>query len=185
VIADPVGDPNPRVTSDALAADPAIGMPCSCCMATRSREQWKHRPRWPARGNAGSRSTGAAARAVEVGAYGPEALHGGVLVVADALGWPRLDLLGHWLASAVAWMKAAAHPERPRTLITVSTPHGTECVDPRASRQSLSIGGLGVVELFRTPGAAERALRDDALRLLSPHTGSNATSRRFSLRRAR
>jgi pimeloyl-ACP methyl ester carboxylesterase len=71
--------------------------------------------------NARSRSTGAAARAVEVGAYGPAALHGDVLAGADLLGWPRLDLVGHWLASAVAWMKAAAHPERPRTLTTVST----------------------------------------------------------------
>jgi hypothetical protein len=52
-----------------------------------------------------SSATGAAARAVEVGAYGPEALHRDVLVVADALGWPRLDLVGHWLPSAAAWMK--------------------------------------------------------------------------------
>jgi pimeloyl-ACP methyl ester carboxylesterase len=83
-----------------------------------------------------------------------------VLGVADSLGWPRFDLVGHDWGSAVAWMTAAAHSARLRTLTTVSTPHGAALVhalrdDPDQRSRS------AYFELFRTPGEAERELLDE------------------------
>lgn len=93
-------------------------------------------------------------RPAALAAYGPEELIGDVLAVADALGWERFDLVGHDWGSAVAWMTAAAHPERLRTLNTVSTPHGAAMSaalreDPDQRRRSEYFA------LFRTAGKAE------------------------------
>lgn len=55
--------------------------------------------------------------------YGIDELVGDVCAMADELGWPRFDLVGHDWGGAVAWWTAGAHPERLRTLSVVSTPH--------------------------------------------------------------
>jgi pimeloyl-ACP methyl ester carboxylesterase len=99
-------------------------------------------------------------RPTDVAAYGPEELIGDVLAVADELGWQRFDLIGHDWGSAVAWMTAAAHPKRVRTLNTVSTPHGAAMAaaireDPDQQRRSEYIA------LFRTHGEAERDLLEN------------------------
>ena len=99
-------------------------------------------------------------RPTDVAAYGPEELIGDVLAVADALGWERFDLIGHDWGSAVAWMTAVAHPERLRTLNTVSTPHGaamTAAIREDSDQQRRS----EYVALFRTPGEAERNLLEN------------------------
>jgi pimeloyl-ACP methyl ester carboxylesterase len=46
-----------------------------------------------------------------------------VLAIADALGWQRFDLVGHDWGAVVAWIAAAEHPERVRSLMAVSVPH--------------------------------------------------------------
>ncbi|WP_245745681.1 alpha/beta fold hydrolase [Nocardia altamirensis] len=46
-----------------------------------------------------------------------------VLAIADALGWKRFDLVGHDWGAVVAWIAAAEHPERVRSLTAVSVPH--------------------------------------------------------------
>ena len=91
--------------------------------------QWEHQ--LAALGDAGFRGVAfdqrgysPGIRPAEVDAYAPDELVGDVLRVAAALGWPRFDLVGHDWGSAVAWMVAAAHPDRLRSLTAVSTPHG-------------------------------------------------------------
>lgn len=50
-------------------------------------------------------------------------LTGDVLAIADALGWRAFDLVGHDWGATLAWLVAAEHPARVRTLTAVSMPH--------------------------------------------------------------
>ena len=92
-------------------------------------------------------------------------LVGDVLAVADACGLGRFDLVGHDWGAMVAWVVAARHPDRVRTLTAVSVPH------PRAFAAAFGGGGSGgsddadqrqrsaYIEVFRAEGGvAERAL---------------------------
>lgn len=86
-------------------------------------------------------------------------LTGDVLAIAGALGWQRpFDLVGHDWGATLAWLVAAEHPERVRTLCAVSTPH---------------------------PGAFAEALREDEDQMLrSQHlqlyrSGSGTTEKRL------
>lgn len=153
-------------TFDALAAGPDDGRPVLLLHGfPECAEQWEHQ--LGALAEAGCRAVAFDQRGYSPGvrpsavdAYAPEELIGDVIAVADALGWPRFDLVGHDWGSAVAWMAAAAHPERLRTLTTVSTPHGAALRDalrndPDQQRRS------AYFELFRTPGEAERKLLEE------------------------
>jgi pimeloyl-ACP methyl ester carboxylesterase len=97
-----------------------------------------------------------------------------VLGVADHFGLDRFDLVGHDWGAMVAWVVAARHPERLRTLTAVSVPH------PRAFAAAFGTGGgaeggadgdaagpgdedqrqrSSYIEVFRAGGGvAERAL---------------------------
>jgi pimeloyl-ACP methyl ester carboxylesterase len=56
-------------------------------------------------------------------AYRMEELVGDVLALVDALGSPRVHLVGHDWGGSVAWAIAERHPERLRSLTVLSTPH--------------------------------------------------------------
>ncbi len=169
-MADPLAIPTSAGTFDALGAGPEEGRPVLLLHGfPESAEQWEHQLASLER--AGYRAVAfdqrgysPGVRPLEVDAYGPEELIGDVLAVADALGWPRFDLVGHDWGSAVAWMTAMAHPERLRTLTTLSTPHGA------ALRQALR-GDVDQQQrsayfaLFRRPVEPERELLEgDGLR---------------------
>ncbi|MBK1786982.1 alpha/beta fold hydrolase [Prauserella cavernicola] len=62
-------------------------------------------------------------RPENVADYAIEHLVDDVVAMADALGWARFDLVGHDWGGAVAWWTADAHPERLRSVTSVSTPH--------------------------------------------------------------
>src|SRR3954451_15602591 len=165
-MAEPTPITTPAGTFDALAAGPEDGPPVLLLHGfPEDARQWDHQ--LAALASAGYRAVAfdqrgysPGVRPAQVADYGPEALVGDVVAVADALGGTQFDLVGHDWGAAVAWMTAAAHPGRLRTLTTVSTPHGAALVealrsDPDQRRRS------AYFELFRTPGAAERALLDD------------------------
>src|ERR1700686_2023949 len=63
------------------------------------------------------------ARPAAVEDYRVGALVGDVLAVADHWGLERFDLVGHDWGAMVAWVVAARHPDRVRTLTAVSVPH--------------------------------------------------------------
>jgi pimeloyl-ACP methyl ester carboxylesterase len=46
-----------------------------------------------------------------------------VVAMADSLGWQHFDLVGHDWGAAVAWVAAARHAHRIRSLTAVSVPH--------------------------------------------------------------
>jgi pimeloyl-ACP methyl ester carboxylesterase len=110
------------------------------------------------------------ARPPEVGEYRVERLVGDVLGFADALGVERFHLVGHDWGGAVAWQVAGRHPERLRTVTSVSTPH------PGAFRRSIQDGEQrdksSYILFFRSPEAEPFFLDNDAAGLRALYTAS-------------
>ena len=138
-----------------------------CCMGFPSR---------PVNGGHSSTRSGAAgyrcvapdqrgyspgARPETVEAYGIDHLVGDVIDLCDQLGAEQVDLVGHDWGAIVAWVMAAQHPERVRTLTAVSVPTPTHSPSLRVAGQRATRD----VELHRClpcPGdAGERMLRGD------------------------
>jgi pimeloyl-ACP methyl ester carboxylesterase len=110
------------------------------------------------------------ARPTDVGEYRVERLVGDVLGFADALGVERFHLVGHDWGGAVAWQVAGRHPERLRTLTSLSTPH------PAAFRRSIQDGEQrdksSYMLFFRSPEAEPFFLDNDAAGLRALYTAS-------------
>ena len=110
------------------------------------------------------------ARPTDVGDYRVERLVGDVLGFADALGVERFHLVGHDWGGAVAWQVVGRHPERLRTVTSVSTPH------PGAFRRSIQDGEQrdksSYILFFRSPEAEPFFLDNDAALLRALYTAS-------------
>jgi pimeloyl-ACP methyl ester carboxylesterase len=110
------------------------------------------------------------ARPADVAEYRFERLVGDVLGFADALGVERFHLVGHDWGGAVAWQVAGRHPERLRTVTSVSTPH------PGAFRRSIQDGEQrdksSYILFFRSPEAEPFFLDNDAAGLRALYTAS-------------
>jgi pimeloyl-ACP methyl ester carboxylesterase len=110
------------------------------------------------------------ARPADVGEYRVERLVADVLGFADALGVERFHLVGHDWGGAVAWQVAGRHPERLRTLTSLSTPH------PAAFRRSIQDGEQrdksSYMLFFRSPEAEPFFLDNDAAGLRALYTAS-------------
>ncbi len=97
-------------------------------------------------------------------AYSLAALTSDVVALIDAIGAPRVHLVGHDWGAAVAWSVAANHPDRLATLTAVSVPH------PGAFVRSMLTSGQALksyyMALFQLPFLPERFLasgRADAM----------------------
>jgi pimeloyl-ACP methyl ester carboxylesterase len=102
------------------------------------------------------------ARPETVEAYGIDHLVGDVLDLCDHLGVEQVDLVGHDWGAIVAWVMAARHPERLRTLTVVSVPHPEAFADAYASASSTQHEMSSYIDVFRAPGdAGERMLLGD------------------------
>jgi pimeloyl-ACP methyl ester carboxylesterase len=113
------------------------------------------------------------ARPADVGEYRVERLVGDVLGFADELGVERFHLVGHDWGGAVAWQVAGRHPERLRTVTSVSTPH------PGAFRRSIQDGEQrdksSYILFFRSPEAEPFFLDNDAAGLRALYTASGSS----------
>jgi pimeloyl-ACP methyl ester carboxylesterase len=153
---------------DALAAGPSGGRPVLFLHGfPEDAGQWQHQLRALAAQGLRAvafdqRGYSPGARPTHVDAYRSQHLMQDVLDVAGELGWERFDLVGHDWGAAVAWMVAAAFPERLRSLTAVSVPHSSAFAralreDPEQGRKSAYFA------LFRTPGEAEERLLDGSM----------------------
>jgi len=110
------------------------------------------------------------ARPADVGEYRVDRLVGDVLACAEELGVERFHLVGHDWGGAVAWQVAGRHPERLRTVTSVSTRH------PRAFRRSIQDGEQrdksSYILFFRSPEAEPFFLDNDAAGLRALYTAS-------------
>jgi pimeloyl-ACP methyl ester carboxylesterase len=89
-------------------------------------------------------------------------LTGDVLAIADALGWRTFDLVGHDWGATLAWLVAAEHPERVRTLTAVSMPHPSSYAEALREDED-QMQRAQHLQLYRSTGTAEkRLLADDA-----------------------
>jgi pimeloyl-ACP methyl ester carboxylesterase len=106
-------------------------------------------------------SPGARPEAVEE--YGRTQLVGDVIAVADALDAGEFDLVGHDWGGAVAWGVAAAHPDRVRTVTSVSTPHPDALVEAFGLPSGDQLRRSAYMGLFSDEvGKAETVLLDPA-----------------------
>ena len=119
------------------------------------------------------RGYSAGARPGGIEAYTLDLLVGDALGLLDALGWRHAHLVGHDWGAIIAWVLAARHPGRVRTLTAISVPHPAafgSALRTDADQQQRS----AYLRLFRdTPGRAEDVLlAGDAQRLRAMFDGS-------------
>lgn len=105
------------------------------------------------------------ARPEGVAAYTTDLLVADVIGLADALGIGSFDLVGHDWGSVVAWLVAAAHPERVRSLTTVSVPHLRAYNEALRNDPDQREKGA-YMQVFRQEGTAEELLLADSARRL-------------------
>lgn len=102
------------------------------------------------------RGYAATARPSGVNRYSLDLLVADVLGIADSLGADRFHLVGHDWGGAIGWALASAHPDRLRSLTSVSTPH------PRALasslRRSSQLARSWYVGFVQIPGLPEGLL---------------------------
>jgi pimeloyl-ACP methyl ester carboxylesterase len=97
-------------------------------------------------------------------AYRTELLVRDALNLADALGYERFDLVGHDWGGQLAWLLAAHHPARVRTLTVLSRPH------PAAFAHAMQADGAQAERskhhrAFQDPATARLLLENGAARL--------------------
>ena len=102
----------------------------------------------------------AGARPPGVDAYATDLLMGDVLAMIDAIGAQRFHLVGHDWGGQLAWLIAAANPDRVQTLSVLSRPHPAAFAralaeDPEQAKQSQHHRG------FRQPEAIETLRKDN------------------------
>jgi pimeloyl-ACP methyl ester carboxylesterase len=152
------------LTFTARAAGPRDGRPV-LLLHGFPQSSWSWRTQLVRLGTAGYRAVAPdqrgyspGARPLPVAAYAVPHLVADVLAIADTMEMPTFDLVGHDWGGMVAWVVAARHADRVRSLTVVSTPH------PEALRAALLGGDPGQVErsgyiaLFRRPDEPEQLL---------------------------
>ncbi len=157
-----IGEFDFTVDTAGAASDPAVlllhGFP-------QNRLMWRHQLR--ALAAAGFRalapdqrgySAGARPRAVE--AYATDLLIGDALAMMDTWGARRFHLVGHDWGGQLAWLIAAANPERIETLTVLSRPHPAAFAralaeDPEQANRSRHH------RTFRDADAGERLRKDN------------------------
>jgi pimeloyl-ACP methyl ester carboxylesterase len=145
---------------------------------------WRHQ--LPALAAAGYRAIapdlrgyGASDRPTGVDAYGVPALVGDVIGLIDALGYDRVHLVGHDWGGGLAWVAAALHPDRVRSLVIANAPHPVASAEARREDAAQRAKSWYML-LFQFVGVAESWLSDDDFRNLREMVFENAASGTFS-----
>jgi pimeloyl-ACP methyl ester carboxylesterase len=148
------------------------------CLHGFPQTSWAWRDQLWALGHAGHRAVApdqrgycGGARPTQTSDYGTEHLIADVIALADSMEMDRFDLVGHDWGGLLAWVVAARHPERVRSLSVISTPH------PVALQRALAGGD----EEQAARGDATTALQesDEPERLLLGPDGDGSGLRRL------
>ncbi len=98
------------------------------------------------------------ARPAEVGDYATDHLVGDVLALADSMEMATFDLVGHDWGGMLAWITAARHPDRVRSLGVVSTPHPLALQHALRDGDAAEAAYAAGMETFCAPEVPERLL---------------------------
>ena len=121
------------------------------------------------------RGYSAGARPEGIDSYLVENLIGDALAIADAVGADRFHLVGHDWGGQLAWIAAALHPDRVRTLSVISRPHPRAFVDSLSNDPEQSSRSKHHRSFLR-PEATDELLANDAARLRRLLTRSKVPS---------
>jgi pimeloyl-ACP methyl ester carboxylesterase len=153
-----------RLTFTARAAGPEHGRGV-ILLHGFPQTSWAWRAQLSELGDAGyhavapdQRGYSAGARPLAVADYALHHLVADVLALADAMEMDTFDLVGHDWGGMVAWVAAAHHPERVRSLSVVSTPHPLALRDALLGGDPDQAGRAMHTEGFRRPEVPERLL---------------------------
>ena len=102
------------------------------------------------------------ARPAGVEAYNIVNLVNDVVGMADSLGINRFHVVGHDWGGAVAWVLAALYPDRLLSLTSLATPHPAALAEALATAGSAQAEQSGYIDFFRSEGAEDLLLADDA-----------------------
>ena len=169
------------LTFDALAAGPEDGPLVFLLHGfPQSSFEWRHQI--PVLAEMGFRvlapdqrgySPGARPEAVD--AYATPNLVADVVGMADALGRETFHVVGHDWGAAVAWFVGLAHPERVVSLVPISVPHpfafAQALADPAGRQAEMS----SYMDFFRSEGAEEAFLAENAAMLRGIYEGAGLT----------
>ncbi len=106
------------------------------------------------------------ARPIGVESYATDLLADDVVELADRLGLDTFHLVGHDWGASVAWVVAARHSARLRSLTAVSVPHLAafgQALRTSAAQREMS----GYIQLFRREGRPEEVLLEDGAHRLA------------------
>ena len=126
---------------------------------------WAWRDQLSALGRAGYRAIApdqrgycGGARPTDVSAYAPDLLVGDVVALADSMEMETFDLVGHDWGGMVAWITAARHPARVRSLGVVSTPHPLALQGALRGGDAAQVATGEAMASFCEPDVPERLL---------------------------
>jgi pimeloyl-ACP methyl ester carboxylesterase len=147
-------------------AGPASGPPVLLLHGfPQTRDMWRHQLRAAAAAGyraiaPDQRGYSSGARPPEVESYGSDLLTADALALMDVCGAKRFHLVGHDWGGQLAWLIAAANPDRVATLTMLSRPHPAAFAramveDPEQAKRSQHHKG------FREPEAVARLRQDN------------------------
>lgn len=104
------------------------------------------------------------ARPARVEDYATEKLVADALAIAESFGHRRFHLVGHDWGGQLAWLLAAWHPDRVRTLTVLSRPHPAAFMDAMKT-DAEQANRSGHHRAFQAPDAADGLLAEESRRL--------------------
>jgi len=168
-------------TFDALAAGPTDGPLVFLLHGfPQSSFEWRHQlPVLAAMGFRAvapdQRGYSPGARPEAVDAYATTNMAADVAGMADALGRETFHVVGHDWGAAIAWFTGLLYPDRVESLVPISVPHpfafGQALANPEGEQAKMS----GYMDFFRSEGAEEAFLANDAATLRGIYGGAGLT----------
>jgi pimeloyl-ACP methyl ester carboxylesterase len=148
-----------------------IGRPLVLLLHGFPQTSYAYRHALPALANAGyiavapnQRGYSPRARPAEIADYATQYLTEDALTIATALGAKQFHLVGHDWGGQLAWLIAAAQPERLHSLSVLSRPHPSAFVAAMKTDAAQSDRSKHH-RAFNDPNTASRLLEDDCARL--------------------